>query len=53
MQGAPAACRALAHLMEKMQGQGSLEREREIHYIYSSHLRTDQMCRGFFVDTRQ
>ena len=29
------------------------EREREIHYIFSSHLRADQMCRGFFLGTHQ
>ena len=24
-------------------------REREIHYIFSSHLRADQMCKGSFL----
>ena len=26
---------------------------REIHYIFSSHLRADQMCRGSFLGTHQ
>ena len=30
-----------------------LEREREIHYIFSSHLRADQMCRGSFLGIHQ
>ena len=29
------------------------EREREIHYIFSSHLRADQMCRGSFLGIHQ
>ena len=28
-------------------------REREIHYIFSSHLRADQMCRGSFLGIHQ
>ena len=28
-------------------------RERERHYIFSSHLRADQMCRGSFLGTHQ
>ena len=30
-----------------------MQRERERHYIFSSHLRADQMCRGSFLGTHQ
>ena len=32
-------------------GEGERERDREIYYTFSSHLRADQMCRGSFPGT--
>ena len=45
------------HQADQMQAISGLfarsEREREIHYIFSSHLRADQMCRGSFLGSHQ
>ena len=50
----PAGCRPdkLPFLRVKA-GISNTEREREIDYIFSSHLRADQMCRGSFLGIHQ
>ena len=52
----PTICKAVVSTGQLHKGlfkARGVQRERERHYIFSSHLRADQMCRGSFLGTHQ